>query len=73
MMNESMLHALKYAADEVVGKDYMTSFVPERDQEVLTGVFENLIKSHEPSLHENRVLTRDGRELLVEWRGRIDS
>jgi len=70
MMNESMLHALKYAADEVVGKDYKTSFVPERDQEVLTSVFENLIKSHEPTLGENRVLTRDGRELLVEWRGR---
>jgi len=30
----------------------------------------NLIKSHEPTLGENRVLTRDGRELLVEWRGR---
>ena len=70
MMNESMLHALKYAADEVVGKDYKTSFVPERDQEVLTSVFENLIKSHEPTLGENRVLTRDGRELLVEWRGK---
>ncbi|MEA3487041.1 MAG: PAS domain S-box protein, partial [Thermodesulfobacteriota bacterium] len=67
MMNESMLHTLGYTANEVVGKDYMTSFVPEKDHEMLSKVFEKLTKLHEPSLNENCVLTRDGRELLVEW------
>ncbi|MBW2630648.1 MAG: PAS domain S-box protein [Deltaproteobacteria bacterium] len=70
MMNESMLHALGYTANEVVGKDYITSFVHEKDQEVFSKVFEKLTKLHEPTLNENRVLTRDGRELLVEWHGR---
>ena len=70
MMNESMLHTLGYTANEVVGKDYMTSLVPEKDHEMLSRVFEQLIKLHGPTLNENRVLSRDGRELLVEWHGR---
>ncbi len=70
MMNESMLNALGCTADEVTDKDYILTFVPEIDQELLSGVFEKIIKLHEPFLTENRVLTRDGRELLVEWHGR---
>ena len=70
MMNESMLHALGYTANEVVGKDYTTLFVPEKDQEALSRVFEKLIKLHDPTLNENCILTKDGRELLVEWHGR---
>ena len=70
MMNKAMLEALGYAADEVVGKDYLSNFVPEGDRERLSGIFERLTKDRQPTENENRVLTRDGRELLVEWHGR---
>jgi PAS domain-containing protein len=32
--------------------------------------FKQLVKSRQPILKENYVLTKDGRELLVEWRGK---
>jgi PAS domain S-box-containing protein len=70
MMNEAMLTTLGYTTAEVVGKDYLETFVPEPDRELLAGVFDKLVQLREPTLNENRVLTKDGRELLVEWRGR---
>ncbi len=70
MMNEAMLTSLGYTEDEVVGTDYLATYVPESDRASLAGVFEKLVTSNEPTLNENRVLTKDGRELLVEWHGR---
>ncbi len=70
MMNKAMLNALGYTIDEVVGKDYLSNFVPEADHDMLFKIFKKLIGSKEPVMNENRVLTRDGRELLVEWHGR---
>ena len=70
MMNEAMLQSLGYTADEVVDKDYLTIFVPERDRAALSRVFTTLVASHEPTLNKNHVLTKGGRELLVEWHGR---
>jgi PAS domain S-box-containing protein len=70
MMNEAMLKTLGYTEEEVVGTNYLGTFVPEADQKLLTTVFNTLVHSREATLNENRVLTRDGRELLVEWHGR---
>ncbi|MCD5415604.1 GAF domain-containing protein [Candidatus Bipolaricaulota bacterium] len=70
MMNEAMLSALGYTADEVVGKEYLTTFVPRSDREMLSQVFEKLVKLHPSTVNENRILTKDGRELLVEWHNR---
>ena len=70
LMNQAMLDALGYAAEEVVGKDYLTTFVSEADRERLSVVFRALMESTEPTRNENSILTRDGRELLVEWHGR---
>jgi PAS domain S-box-containing protein len=70
MMNDAMLNAMGYSADEVVGADYLTSFVPEGDRAILSDIFKTLINNHEPTFNKNRVLTKDGRELLVEWHGR---
>jgi len=69
MMNKSMLDALGYKQEEIVGKDYMATFVPERDWEKLSRIFNELVKLNKPTLNENYVLTTDGKELLVEWHG----
>jgi len=70
MMNEAMLEALGYMAEEVLGKDYLSTFVPKADREILAGIFKRLVSTKGPTINENRVITRDGRELLVEWHGR---
>jgi two-component system, cell cycle sensor histidine kinase and response regulator CckA len=69
MMNESMHRALGYEQDEVVGLDYLATFVPEPDRERLGEVFRKLMDTTKPTTNDNPVLTRDGRQLLVEWHG----
>ncbi|MDC3961350.1 PAS domain S-box protein [Polyangium jinanense] len=69
-MNGTMLGALGYTREEVIGQDYATMFVPVRDHEMLRRVFGELVSSRGTTYNENRVLTRSGRELLVEWHGR---
>jgi len=69
MMNDAMCHALGYTFDEVNGADYLATFIPEREREKLAGVLETLNSTRESTVSENALLTRDGRELLVEWQG----
>jgi PAS domain S-box-containing protein len=70
MANNSMLKALGYKQKEIVGKDYIATFVPEKDREMLSKIFKKLVKKKEPTLNENCIITKDGKELLVEWHGR---
>jgi len=70
LMNKHMLHTLGYTLEEVVGTDYLATFVPESEREMLSEIFRTLIKERKPTRNINRVLTKDGRELLIEWHGR---
>jgi len=70
MMNEAMLTALGYIQEEVVGTDYLSTYVSETDREMVSKVFDQLITIQQPTVNENRILTRDGRKLTVEWHGR---
>ena len=70
LMNKYMLQTLGYTLEEVVGTDYLTTFIPEEDREMLSKIFRTLVKERKPTHNINRVLTKDGRELLVEWHGR---
>ncbi len=69
MMNDAMLNALRYSSNEVIGTDYLTTFVPERSRETLTEIFRTLITTRESTVSENPVLTKDGSEIDVEWHG----
>ena len=50
--------------------DYLATFVPERERERMGRLFHRLTDLKAPTLNENHVLTKEGRELLVEWHGR---
>jgi len=67
-INKAMLNALGYAADEVIGKEYLPTFVPESERDAVSMIFASLT-SGQATLNENHVLTKDGRELFVEWHG----
>lgn len=69
LMNDCMLNALGYTLNEVTGTEYMT-FVRADEREALTKIFGQLTVSNQSTLNENRVLAKDGRELLVEWHGK---
>ncbi|MCK4241316.1 MAG: PAS domain S-box protein, partial [Candidatus Atribacteria bacterium] len=69
MINETMLKTLGYTSEEAVGKDYLSTFVPQEDRAKLFRVFQELSKDNVPTLNENQVVTKDGQKLLVEWHG----
>ena len=70
MMNEAMLKALDYKWEEVEGKDYVSTFIPEIDREKVLKINERLIGLKKNTLHESHLLTKSHRQLLVEWHGR---
>lgn len=69
-MNKTMLDEMGYTLDEIRGKDYLTTFVPKRDHKMLSDIFKQLVKSNKSTLNENYVITKNGREILLEWHGR---
>lgn len=70
LMNDAMLHTLGYTADEIRGKDYLTSFVPEEEREALSQVFATVSQSAGTTWSRNRIIAKDGHTIDVEWRGR---
>ncbi|MBW4493067.1 MAG: PAS domain-containing sensor histidine kinase [Oscillatoria princeps RMCB-10] len=70
MMNQAMLGALGYTLDEVVDTDYLSRFVPEADRERVFEDFKSQVQRKQSASGESRILTEDGRELLVEWHTR---
>ncbi len=69
MMNEAMCAALGYPPQEVIGADYLNTFIAEADREALGELFGRIMASKEETVNENRVMARDGRLFLVEWHG----
>ena len=55
---------------EVIGKDYLSTFVPEEEHELLSQVLKNLIQNNKGQVNENRILKKDGKTLLIEWHKR---
>ena len=66
-LNEAMLEVLRYTLSEVVGEDYIGKFIPEDDHEGFMESLNTMISSHKSSMCENRVLTKDGEPLFVQW------
>jgi rsbT co-antagonist protein RsbR len=69
-MNSTMRDAIGCANEEVVGQNYLQQFVPEREHALLGGIFQSLSTSDKTTLNENHIVTREGKERLVEWHGR---
>jgi PAS domain S-box-containing protein len=70
MMNESMLKALGYKLDEVVGKHYIRTFVPEDERKTLHGKTTRIMTSNQTGCVEHHIIAKDGRRLFVYWQGR---
>jgi PAS domain S-box-containing protein len=70
LMNRALLDALGYEREQVLGQDYLDRFVPAEDRPAMVELLQRARTSPETTVHVNRVLTRHGQGLLVEWHGR---
>lgn len=68
LMNRAMLDALGYPENEVLGRDYLSMLIPQEEQQSVSDAFQCVLKEGHVS-SENHVLTKQGKEILVEWRG----
>lgn len=61
-----------YAAPEVVGKDWFTTFLPPENREEMRSVWNEIIAQklvyHH---HENAILTKTGEERVISWRNTV--
>ncbi|MGZ3417328.1 MAG: hybrid sensor histidine kinase/response regulator [Polyangiales bacterium] len=56
--------------DEVCGRDWIDNFLPEGDRARIRKVFDESVAGAETSGTVNRILTRTGAELDIEWQNR---
>lgn len=69
MMNEAMLRAVGFEEQEVIGCDYAHTFLLPDEWDAMASVFHALVVERTPTINTNRVKTRSGSTLTVEWRG----
>ena len=68
LMNQAMLDHLGYELDEVVGAPFVALLIPVADQATVEAEVWQLLSDNESVTREIKMVSADGRELLVEWR-----
>ncbi|MDD5475748.1 MAG: PAS domain S-box protein [Syntrophales bacterium] len=68
-MNKTMLHSLGYAREEIVGTDYVNTFVPEDYRGSLRELFRTIVEKGEVTRNENPVVGKAGDIFFLEWMG----
>ena len=69
LINQKGCEILGYSADEILGKNWNETFLPEAIRGEMQDVFQKLITDDIQSLayYENAVLTKSGEERLIAW------
>jgi len=68
-MNKAMIDALEYSPEEIRGANYLATFVPEEDRQMLAGIFRDIVFNGKATLTESRIISKSGKVYLVEWHG----
>lgn len=68
-INKFMEDLSGYSLEEVRGKDWFTTFLPQRDWPRVQRVFQRAVEKAEIRGQINPIVTRDGTEREIEWYG----
>ncbi len=67
MLNDTLLKALNYKAEEVIGHNYLELLIPTSDQAIVSENLNALLsRRQEKMLSEMTILSKEGRPLLIE-------
>ena len=69
--NRFMEELTGYGLDEVKGKDWFTTFLPECDYDGMRDIFKGAIGGTQTRKNVNPIVTKDGREILIEWNDKM--
>jgi PAS domain S-box-containing protein len=67
MMNPYMEKFSGYRLDEVRGKDWVETFLPESDRQMIRELFSQAISGTMTKGNINAIVAKDGSEIIVEW------
>jgi len=56
-----------YQLEEVKGKNWIDTFLPERNREKIREVFHEAIDNIQTKGNINPIVTKDGHEVVIEW------
>ena len=71
LFNRAAEQASGWLSEEVLGKDYVSLFIPAERQERERTAFREILAGRETREYIGPVLARDGRERMVSWNGRV--
>ena len=60
-----------YRLDEIKDRDWVSLMLPERCRGEVGGVWRRTIDEGRPTVYANPILTRDGREVMIEWHNQL--
>jgi PAS domain S-box-containing protein len=60
-----------YRLDEVRGKEWFATFIPERDHELVRQIFRTSIEGAQVHSHINPIITSSGEEREIEWHAHV--
>jgi PAS domain S-box-containing protein len=68
-INRKACNLLEYSKDELFGRDWFDTCIPENQREMVHRVFDNLMAGQGDlvEIFENMVVTKSGKEKLVRW------
>ncbi len=67
LFNRAAERLTGYPAEEILGKEYFSLFLPERERDRVVATFREILGGKEVADYVNAVRTRDGSERLVSW------
>ncbi|MRR14349.1 PAS domain S-box protein, partial [archaeon] len=70
MASNSLLNKLGYTRDEVMGENCLSLFIPPREHEEVFKSIMVLLESRNPQKNETTILSKDGRQYLLQWEAR---
>jgi PAS domain S-box-containing protein len=70
-VNPFFLKITGYEQSEVLGKDWVTHFLPATDREQLNTAFEELLEHNYHTYYENPILTKFAEERLLAWNNTV--
>lgn len=73
LINKKGREVLGYSEADIIGKDWISSFVPERSRQEIRAVFRSLMNGDYEfaGYYENAVLTADGHERIILWHNTV--
>ncbi|MFA5867193.1 MAG: PAS domain S-box protein [Actinomycetota bacterium] len=72
MINKYGADLLGYTEEEIIGKPWLTTFIPYHERALVEGMFERIAKGEKAvESYDNTVLRKNGEERLINWRHRF--